>query len=289
MVERQYPGCTGPHADLIVDDDLLRSSLFIKTIETPSDACYVEEGCLGGTGSRKVLAFSTQVHNIGCAPFVVGVPTGNTKGCWDDGNPWRRIQDGCPPFSPPSPGPPSSPPHSDRQRRLRSDGNQPERPTSNTSNGHYSRGQAAAAAAGGSTTGRYPSRRRLDNGWSWHDCHQHWHYDNYAHYALRDLCTDKDVAWEDRPVVGHKNGWCVSDTGTYGGGTRCIAAGLTGDDPDFSRGMHGFTCSNMGISPGCSDKYASYLDCQWIDITDLPDGQYWLTVRIVVRKFYTHC
>ena len=83
MVERQYPGCTGPHADLIVDDDLLRSSLFIKTIETPSDACYVEEGCLGGTGSRKVLAFSTQVHNIGCAPFVVA-PRGQLparRGC----------------------------------------------------------------------------------------------------------------------------------------------------------------------------------------------------------------
>ena len=65
----------------------------------------------------------------------------------------------------------------------------------------------AQARDGGSTTGRYPSRRRLDNGWSWHDCHQHWHYDNYAHYALRDLCTDDTVAWEDRAVVGHKNGW----------------------------------------------------------------------------------
>ena len=44
----------------------------------------------------------------------------------------------------------------------------------------------------------------------WHDCHQHWHYDNYAHYALRDLCTNDTVAWEDRAVVGHKNGWCVT-------------------------------------------------------------------------------
>ena len=46
-------------------------------------------------------------------------------------------------------------------------------------------------------------------GWSWHNCHQHWHYDNYAHYALRALCNDSTVAWEDRPVVGHKNGWCA--------------------------------------------------------------------------------
>ena len=42
--------------------------------------------------------------------------------------------------------------------------------------------------------------------------------------------------------------------------------------------MHGFSCGNMGISPGCSDQYASNYDCQWIDITDLPDGDYWLTV-----------
>ena len=32
---------------------------------------------------------------------------------------------------------------------------------------------------------------------------------NYAHYALRGLCSSGDVAWEDRPVVGHKNGWCA--------------------------------------------------------------------------------
>ena len=167
-----------------------------------------------------------------CARHVkcVGVcctPSLSDNSCWDRGNPLRAgfvrdhgreaVYAGCPPFSPPLPSPPPSPPHSDRQRRLRSDG-------------------------GGSTTGRYPSRRRLDKvhymefcvhclvqlptlplhtrshslfcirsqGWSWHSCHQHWHYDNYAHYALRNLCTDDTVAWEDRPVVGHKNGWCVA-------------------------------------------------------------------------------
>ena len=80
---------------------------------------------------------------------------------------------------------------------------------------------------------------------------------------------------------------CVSDTHTYGGGNRCNAtynATLTEDDPDSSQGR--FTCSNMGISSGCSDMYHNKLDCQWIDITDLPDGQYWLTVRSRVRKHY---
>jgi len=30
-----------------------------------------------------VLAFSTRVHNVGCAPFVIGVPSGYQPGCFD--------------------------------------------------------------------------------------------------------------------------------------------------------------------------------------------------------------
>jgi len=116
-------------------------------------------------------------------------------------------------------------------------------------------------------------------GWSWHSCHQHWHYDNYAHYALRGLCSSSgDVAWEDRPVVGHKNGWCVSDTNTYGVESaafqRCTGQG----GPYEPLGLYDFSCVNMGISSGCSDVYAHHLDCQWIDITDVADGYYWLSV-----------
>ena len=33
MVERQHPGCTGPHADLIVDRDVLKTSLEVKIIQ----------------------------------------------------------------------------------------------------------------------------------------------------------------------------------------------------------------------------------------------------------------
>ena len=44
----------------------------------------------------------------------------------------------------------------------------------------------------------------------------------------------------------------------------------------YAGGQSGY--GTMGISPGCSDQYASNYDCQWIDITDLPDGDYWLTV-----------
>ena len=70
---------------------------------------------------------------------------------------------------------------------------------------------------------------------------------------------------------------CVADTNTYGlkaSGGRCVSQG--GPYPPL--GLHDFSCNNMGISSGCSDVYKSHLDCQWIDITDSPDGFYWLTV-----------
>ena len=110
-----------------------------------------------------------------------------------DPSEFDTIGNACPPFTHPS-----DCPNAPGGRRLSSDGGDDQRKQQNLSRG------------GGTTAGRYPSHRRLDNGWSWHDCHQHWHYDNYAHYALRNLCSDEDVAWEDRPVVGHKNGWYVA-------------------------------------------------------------------------------
>ncbi|KAG7267631.1 hypothetical protein CRUP_026985 [Coryphaenoides rupestris] len=35
-----------------------------------------------------------------------------------------------------------------------------------------------------------------------------------------------------------------------------------------------------GLSPGCHDTYAANIDCQWIDITDVPPGNYLLKVTV---------
>ena len=76
---------------------------------------------------------------------------------------------------------------------------------------------------------------------------------------------------------------CVSDTDTYGpnalGASRCVSQG----GPYETLGLYDFSCVNMGISSGCSDVYASNLDCQWIDITDVADGYYWLSVSVVSK------
>lgn len=80
-------------------------------------------------------------------------------------------------------------------------------------------------------------------------CHNHNHYVGYAEYLLYDSLGNSLPA-------GFKNGFCVLDLECSGGGI----------------GKYG--CGNMGITAGCGDIYSSGLNCQWIDITNIPDGRY---------------
>jgi hypothetical protein len=86
-------------------------------------------------------------------------------------------------------------------------------------------------------------------------CHHHWHYRGYAEYVLYNSIGGLIP-------VGSKNGFCVEDFVCLGGG------------------IHKFSCANMGITPGCDDLYDYLLPCQWIDITDIPPGDYTMIVRV---------
>jgi len=83
------------------------------------------------------------------------------------------------------------------------------------------------------------------------NCHGHTHYEGYGDYRLYD---------DEGNIVpaGHKNGFCVMDLCGFGQ----------------------YNCGNMGISAGCYDVYGSGTQCQWIDITDVPAGDYRLAVII---------
>lgn len=90
-------------------------------------------------------------------------------------------------------------------------------------------------------------------------CHGHYHFNGFIEYELFDLQNGFVVA-------GRKQAFCLEDyeriLGYVGGG----------------RGK--FTCSNQGITVGWQDVYRAALDCQWLDVTDVPPGDYVLRVTV---------
>lgn len=87
------------------------------------------------------------------------------------------------------------------------------------------------------------------------NCHDHYHYGGYAEYVLYD-------EYGQYIPIGFKNGFCVVDQ-------NCP-----------SQDMFKYSCNFMGISAGCLDIYGEDLACQWIDITDIPDGNYTFVTRV---------
>ncbi|XP_053556706.1 uncharacterized protein LOC128648047 [Bombina bombina] len=95
--------------------------------------------------------------------------------------------------------------------------------------------------------------------WEWHSCHQHYHsMDSFSHYDLLDSMSHRKVA------EGHKASFCLEDTMCDLGIRRRYAC----------------TAHTQGLSPGCYDTYHANIDCQWIDVTDVPPGKYILKVSV---------
>ncbi|NNE28206.1 MAG: hypothetical protein HKN16_01125, partial [Saprospiraceae bacterium] len=63
----------GAQPDLVVVQSTLSNSIYGTTL-TNNDDCLVQEGCVGGYGSREIIRFSTHVRNIGDQDFYVGQP-----------------------------------------------------------------------------------------------------------------------------------------------------------------------------------------------------------------------
>lgn len=91
------------------------------------------------------------------------------------------------------------------------------------------------------------------------ECHGHWHYENYAEYALYDF-NGQEIP------IGFKNGFCVVDSQCEPGHTAQ------------------YSCGNQGITAGCADLYSVFTTCQWVDVTDVPAGQYYLVLRVNTAK-----
>lgn len=94
----------------------------------------------------------------------------------------------------------------------------------------------------------------------WSMCHNHYHLQGFAEFRLLD-------ARGEVVRMGNKESFCLMDLERLPGG------------PDIAR-QYRFNCSNQGIHAGWSDIYDRGLDCQYVDVTDVPPGRYRLQARI---------
>ena len=88
-------------------------------------------------------------------------------------------------------------------------------------------------------------------------CHRHYHFRGAARYELLD-------ASGSLVRTGRKQGFCLQDT---------IPSQLGPGTPPRR-----YDCTNQGVEVGWADWYPATLDCQWIDVTDVPPGDYRLHV-----------
>jgi len=90
-------------------------------------------------------------------------------------------------------------------------------------------------------------------------CHAHFHFLDFANYRI--LSDKGEVV-----ATGHKQSFALIDFERF--------------LPDSGPGKYPFPDGTQGISAGWADIYGAYLDCQWVDITDVPPGDYILEIAV---------
>jgi hypothetical protein len=100
-------------------------------------------------------------------------------------------------------------------------------------------------------------------------CHQHFHFLDFATFALRaPLAISTPVVAANEIVVGGgKLSYCMEDTRKFMSGPRvpCVGSG---------------TCDVQKIQVGWTDEYNANLDCQWFDTTDKLDASFTLAKEL---------
>jgi hypothetical protein len=97
-----------------------------------------------------------------------------------------------------------------------------------------------------------------------HPTHGHVHVANYALYRLYEIAPDGELG--NQVAGGEKVSFCLLDSAPF---DRQLPAAP--ELPIYAACER----STQGISVGWADLYAADLDDQWIDVEDLPPGEYW--------------
>ncbi len=106
---------------------------------------------------------------------------------------------------------------------------------------------------------------------SFHSTHDHWHFDQFARYELRTAGSDGSIGGV--VLTSEKITYCLIDnyTTTLSLEHTASTAGYTTCDSQDS---------TQGISVGWGDRYAPGLAGQHLDVSDVPDGVYWLVSTV---------
>jgi len=99
-----------------------------------------------------------------------------------------------------------------------------------------------------------------------HTAHNHWHVTDFAQYELRDVAPDGSIGSTVLASSG-KITFCIIDTASASGGL------------EHSTGRTYKTCDQngtQGLSVGWGDTYTWNLAGQALDVTDVPNGTYYL-------------
>jgi hypothetical protein len=99
-------------------------------------------------------------------------------------------------------------------------------------------------------------------------CHMHYHFRGAAQYTLYQS-DGKTIA-----AASRKQGFCIDDTVAY-----------QQLQPTAPNPAQPFDCSYQGLHMGWEDIYPNDIDCQWVDVTGLPSGQYVLSIQINVGHY----
>jgi hypothetical protein len=94
-------------------------------------------------------------------------------------------------------------------------------------------------------------------------CHLHYHFKGVAQYTLYQA-DGVTVA-----AVGHKQGFCLEDIDP-----------IPSLNPPPANPAIPYDCNNQGLHVGFEDDYPNGVDCQWVDVTDVPPGPYILSVVV---------
>ena len=113
------------------------------------------------------------------------------------------------------------------------------------------------------------SHTRVAGVFTYHPSHNHTHFDNFAVYRLRYMTKDKGLGKSVK--AGNKVSFCLTDSEPYD-----LSIPNAPDNGGY------FSCGTrrQGISVGWADVYDETLPDQWIDVTGVEPGKYWLEVVV---------